>query len=259
MVSSGGLQAILQDIDRRKGVLVEAGGRAADSLANALIDELGQRVPDQSKHILATGNLFDAITTKGPLERRGDVWWIGVGDLSRLGSPGEAAPQNTIADFLKARKQAREAVKKGPPPEALQRIAEERKAAEFERIEKMWREVERIDSKSLPALEEAIEKSRDLLQKNIDELNRLREIQSRIGRKEYGKYAEARYASRARMRQLREEKIQSLSNLIERRRRRIATLSRRIGNLSRRSNELIEAALRLAAQGGHKIPKGWFE
>ena len=63
--------------------------KAADALANAFIEELNVTVPGPAKHPNATGNLLSALTARSEVRVSGYLYWVGVGDMSRLGKPGE--------------------------------------------------------------------------------------------------------------------------------------------------------------------------
>ena len=72
-------------------------------MAKALVEELTKTTPGPGKHPLATGNLLSALTTVSAISQESKfVHWIGVGDMSRLGHPGEQnyAPE-PIKRFLK--------------------------------------------------------------------------------------------------------------------------------------------------------------
>ena len=63
--------------------------KAVDALAEAFIEDLRREVPGPDAHPNATGNMLDALTTRSGVTTTGYVTWVGVGDMSRLGKPGE--------------------------------------------------------------------------------------------------------------------------------------------------------------------------
>jgi hypothetical protein len=60
-----------------------------NALADAFIAELEQVTPGPGKHPNATGNLLRAVTAKSEVMQSGYFYYIGVGDLDRLGHRGE--------------------------------------------------------------------------------------------------------------------------------------------------------------------------
>ena len=82
-----------------------------NALADGLIEDLRREVPGPGKHPNATGNLLDSLTTRSAVYVIGNVWWVGVGDMSRLGTPGEKAyrqkPIKRFLDWYLEREEAR--------------------------------------------------------------------------------------------------------------------------------------------------------
>lgn len=76
---------------------------ALTALGQALVEELTKTTPGPGNHPLATGNLLSALTTVSPITQESRwVYWIGVGDMSRLGRPGEQEyTPEPIKRFLK--------------------------------------------------------------------------------------------------------------------------------------------------------------
>ena len=73
----------------------------ADSLAEALIEELNANIPGANAHPNATGNMLKALTTRSEVRNVGDIYWVGVGSLELLGRPGEKRyEERPIARFL---------------------------------------------------------------------------------------------------------------------------------------------------------------
>lgn len=62
---------------------------ATEALADALIQDLQREVPGPGAHPNATGNLLSALTERSGVLITGHVWWVGVGNMNRLGLPGE--------------------------------------------------------------------------------------------------------------------------------------------------------------------------
>ncbi|NIQ88600.1 MAG: hypothetical protein GWN93_05790 [Deltaproteobacteria bacterium] len=112
--------------------------RAVNALADAFIEDLHREVPGPNAHPNATGNLLDSLTARSEVNTTGYLWWVGVGDMARLGKPGEKAykprPIKRFLDWYLEREEAKHEERRKRQQElAAERAARARQREEYKK------------------------------------------------------------------------------------------------------------------------------